>query len=181
MRAFDVPFGRENRYYFALTQGPVRFVCLDCGEDAEKRLDVFQPCREEELKWIKQEVASDGFKQATYRVLVMHIPLYNENADISPPCHRLWSPTLDKAGFDLCIAGHDHTPRLLPPDTGSADRGRGNPYPVLIGGGPAMTGREAGTVIVLEANREELQARTVSVNGKTLFEYRTPRRSVENR
>jgi hypothetical protein len=89
MRAFDVPFGRENRYYFALTQGPVRFVCLDCGED--------------------------------------------------------------------------------------------NLYPVLIGGGPAMAGREAGTVIVLEANRKELRARTVSVNGKMLFEYRTPRSPVENR
>ena len=76
LNCFDLPLGQEKKYYFALTQGPVRFVCLDCGEDQDKRMDFFQPYRKDELEWIKKEVAGDEFRQAKHRVLVVHIPLY---------------------------------------------------------------------------------------------------------
>jgi hypothetical protein len=34
------------------------------------------------------------------------------------PCHDLWTGAIDKAGFDLCIVGHVHTPYLLIPMDG---------------------------------------------------------------
>lgn len=179
MGCFDLPLAQQKKYYFAFTQGPVRFVCLDCGEDCHKEMDLFQPYREEQLEWIKAELASDEFRRAKYRVLVMHIGLYGDppqEGNTSMPCHEMWSPVLDKAGIDLCIAAHAHVAKLLMPDDPgthrSADGSRTNPYAVLVGGGPALQGPEAGTVMILEAGAEELRVRCIGVDGRTIYEYR---------
>ncbi|MHC5055272.1 MAG: purple acid phosphatase family protein [Planctomycetota bacterium] len=74
----------EQKWYFAFTQGPVRFVVLDCGEDFEKRIEVFQPCRKVQGEWLEDEVASDAFRNAPFRVLVMHMPIYITTASGTP-------------------------------------------------------------------------------------------------
>lgn len=68
--------------YFAFSAGPVRFVLLDCGEDkpdehaAYSGLVDFAAFRRAETEWLKAEVASKAYRQAAWRVLVHHIPLY---------------------------------------------------------------------------------------------------------
>ena len=44
----------------------------------------------------------------------------------------------------------------------------------MIGGGPALGGGDAGTVIVLRADQKDLRASCTRVDGKVLFEYRKP-------
>jgi len=185
MDFFDVPMRQENKYYFAFTQGPVRFVCLDCGEDEFKREAELLPYREEELRWIKQETTGQPFKEAKYRVLVTHLALYGIHPnDSSQPCHALWSSAVDKACFDLCIAAHVHTPcLLLPADVrvyNTPADVRKNPYSILVGGGPAMDGPEAGTMILLEADDAKLRARTIGVDGKTLYDCKVLASGVNN-
>jgi hypothetical protein len=177
MDFFDVPQRAENKFYFAFTQGPVRFVCLDCCEDDRKGEEQFRPYRAEELKWIKQEVASKSFREAKYRVLIMHLALYgSESTDSSQPCHEMWSSVLDKANINLCIAAHVHEARLhMPNDPGvfkAKANSHANPYPVLVGGGPSLKGKNAGTMTILEADATTLQARSFDAEGKLVHEFK---------
>ncbi len=152
------PWG-EQRWYFSFTQGPVHFTVLDCGEDFDKKMEVFQPYREKEAEWLKQEVASPEFKSATFRVLVMHIPLYDD-IEWSTHCRKLFEPILNSAKVDMAICGHIHTYNVFDPK-----KGCGYPYPVVVGGDPYMKGA---TVIKLEATRKDMTATMLNSDGKVV-------------
>lgn len=166
----------EGRPYFAFTAGPVRFVALDCGEDkpddhpAYSGLADFTAYRREEAAWLKREVASAAFRDARWRVLVHHIPLYaGPEDDVSRPCRDLWAPILAGAGIDLSIHGHTHRRAWYP--RGAAD----NPYPVLLGGGP---GADTATVMVLDADARRLSVRILDAAGREVlpaFQATSPR------
>jgi len=151
----------EQKWYFAFTHGPVRFVVLDCGEDFEKRIEVFQPYRKAQGEWLEREVASDAFRKAPFRVLVMHMPIYNESKWYSEPSRKLWGPILKDAEVDLAICAHDHDPKLLDPRAGK-DKGK-YPFPIIIGGGPKLN---QGVVTTLEATATRLLVQSVKADGK---------------
>jgi hypothetical protein len=175
---FDAPMldgGRkigEQKWYFAFTHGPVRFVVLDCGEDFEKRIEIFQPYRKVQGEWLREEVASDAFREAPFRVLVMHMPIYNDSKWYSEPSRKLWEPILKDAKVDLAVCAHDHDPKLLDPRSGK-DEGK-YPFPVIIGGGPKLN--EA-VVMMLEATAEELSIRSVKADGKVVHSFTAKARS----
>jgi 3',5'-cyclic AMP phosphodiesterase CpdA len=163
---FDYPRGRP---YFAFTQGPVRFVVLDCGEDkddshwAYSGLNDFQAYRREQAEWLKKEVASDAFTGARYRVLVHHIPLYNRKDEwVSTHSRALWADILKPAGVDLALCGHTHRSCVLEPDPDY------NPYPVVIGGGRKG---ETATVTLLEADGERLTVTVLDAEGQVKHAY----------
>ncbi len=175
---FDAPMldGRrkigEQNWYYAFTHGPVRFVVLDCGEDFEKRIEIFQPYREVQGEWLKREVASDAFREAPFRVLVMHMPICNNSKWYSEPSRKLWDPILKDAEVDLAVCAHDHDPKLLDPRSGR-DEGK-YPFPVIIGGGPKLN--EA-VVMTLDATAEELSIRSVKADGKVVHSFTAKARS----
>ncbi len=173
---FDMPnleakaeWGKQ-KWYYALTQGPVRFIVLDCGEDEVKKMDVFQPYRMQEAEWLKQEVQSPEFKNAAFRVLVMHIPLYshygneyNDYGRTSPPSRTIFEPILSSAGIDVDISAHVHSAEVFDPRVG--DNSKHFPYPVVVGGGPSPA--EA-TAIELAASQSLLRVTVLNSNGKTI-------------
>lgn len=154
----------EGHCYFAFTRGPVRFVCIDCGEDKRDShrsyggMVDFSSFRAEVAAWLDREFASGDFKKAKWHVLIQHIPLYG--AGCSEHSKPLYLPVLAKATFDLSINGHMHVPGLLKP--GAA----GNPYPVVTGGGFCTA------ATVFEATATGWNVKVVDSAGKVLVEER---------
>jgi predicted phosphodiesterase len=166
---FDYPGGQS---YFALTLGPVRFVVLDCGEDKSddhkeySGLNDFSGFRQTQAEWLRGELNSAAFKQAKYHVLVHHIPLYGH--DVNKFSYALWSPILKGAPIDLAINAHTHSPLVMQP--GAA----GNPYPVVIGGGPKQP-----TLITLAADSRQCRVTLRDCDGKELGSVEIGRASLK--
>jgi len=158
----------EGHPYFAFTRGPVRFVVLDCGEavrDSHPMCGGTLDCssmRVEVAQWLEREIAADAFRQARWRILIVHIPLYGDGC--SEHSRPLYLPVLAKTKFDLEINGHIHTSRLLKP--GAA----GNPHPVVsVGGFNSAVG-------VFEATATGWNFKVLDGTGKVLVEERSGRR-----
>ena len=178
---FDLPnldasasFANQD-YPFSLQAGPVWFLAMDCGDDFHKRMELFQTYRQRQLAWLEKQLAAKAGDTTSWRLLLSHIPIYNNNIWNSEPARLLWEPTLSTARLDLAFAGHDHGWKLLEKNqpllhsTEEKDAAGHSfrktwtvtpPYPVLIGGGPAPG---KGTVILLQATRQALQARLLGV------------------
>jgi len=159
----------ENQFFFAMSAGPVRFIVLDCGEDKTddhqeySGLNDFAGFRAQQAEWLKGEVESDGFKQARFRVLVHHIPLYQKgDENISRLSRDLWEPVLKEVPIDLAVCGHVHRYSYLP--VGDA----GNNYPVIVGGGPS----DNGLLFVLSADSQELELEVFDINGERIHRYK---------
>ncbi|MDO8836056.1 MAG: metallophosphoesterase family protein [Vicinamibacterales bacterium] len=129
-----------GRYYYSFDHGPVHFLVLDTGEDKEdghwaySGLTDFDAYRNAEAEWLKHEVQTAAFRNATYRVLVAHMPFFgNERTRVSGhgPTHNReqFGAILNDAGIDLHIAGHTHRADWVAPMTGR------NTFPISVGGG----------------------------------------------
>ena len=163
---FSHPQGKQ---YFAITRGPVRFVCMDTGEDkpdshwAYSGLNDFEGFHREQAAWLEKEILKSEFKNAKYRVLVHHIPIYNTPPMKYNPWKKLWGPIFNRAGFDMSIHGHTHQATIYPPKVAGDHN-----YPIIIGGGPKM---ENGTVMILEANSKGLNINVLNTKGKNIGSY----------
>lgn len=160
----------NNRYYGAFTHGPVRFVLLDAGEDkpddhwAYSGLGDFEPYRQEQARWLRRETQSKAFKDAAFRVVIMHIPLYGAGNQYSPArCRHYWADLLNQADVDLMISGHTHRQALVPPQ---ADL---NPYPVIIGGNPK---EGSATLIRVDATPDHLAVTMLQDTGETVEAFK---------
>lgn len=159
---FDQPGGRT---YGAFSWGDTRFVLLDCGEDKPDDhwvyygLNDFAGFRREQTAFLEREKASAAFRKAHRRVLVHHVPVWG-NTDEYRPCTELWSPVLRKMPFDIDLAAHTHEYRYHP-----AGGGEGNPFPVVVGGGPSL---EAATLLVLTKKGGDMWLRVLDTKGREL-------------
>jgi predicted phosphodiesterase len=121
-----------NEYYHAFSQGEVRFIVLDGGEDKEDNHPVyaglvdFDAYRSEQADWLQGEVQSDAFKQARYRIVLVHIPPFTGRGHGGQDLTEKWGPVLNEAGIDLVISGHTHRYARLEPREGL------NSFPILI-------------------------------------------------
>ena len=153
-----------DKTYGSFNWGDTRIVMLDCGEDKTDDhwvyydLNDFTQLRNEQVGFLKKELAAKEFKKAKKRILLHHIPLYgNDGKNL---CTELWTKLLEKAPFDICLNAHTHKYAYHP-------KGElGNHYPVIIGGGYKM---EGATVMILEKKKEELRVRVLNAKGETLL------------
>jgi predicted MPP superfamily phosphohydrolase len=160
---FDTPGGN---YYYAFTWGPVHFLVLDGGEDKPDDnkeyfgLVNFEPYLRKQAEWAAEQVKTDAFKQAAFRIVLCHIPLAARDgrADYRQPI----IDALNGSGVDLAISGHTHRPAYLEPQDG-------RDYPVIIGGGPEP---EKATAIRVNAGRDSMHVRMMKIDG-TILEERT--------
>jgi len=105
----------SGKFYYSFTQGNVYFIVLDSGEDKPDSHPVyaglvdFDNYRDEQAKWLQNEVGKDDFKKALYKIVLSHIPVFSGSkghgaTDIT----EKWGPTLNNANIDLLISGHHH-------------------------------------------------------------------------
>lgn len=126
----------NNRYYYSFDQGPVHFVLLDCGEDKPDNnryyygLADYDNYRLKELEWLRAELISPAYRDAAFRVIIVHMPVRGgENAGYGPQyLADHFGPVLRDAGADLMIAAHTHRHAWLDPQAS------GLGFPMLING-----------------------------------------------
>ncbi|BCS33026.1 hypothetical protein TBR22_A22510 [Luteitalea sp. TBR-22] len=171
-RVLDTP---DRHYFFTLRQGPVAFIVLDTGEDKPDDapvyagLGTFDAYRTRQAAWLADALTRAEVRDAPFRVVVVHIPLYGEKP---VPFHGgadardKWHDTLVRGRVDLMITGHTHRHAWLPPD---ATR----PFGQLTGGGPQPA---AATLIRLEADTQRLVARMHRLDGSVISEHVIARR-----
>lgn len=167
-RYVDVPGG----YYYAFRRGPLAVLVLDTGEDKPDDhpvyggLNGFAAFRTRQAEWLARAVESPDVKDARFKVLFCHIPLWwTREREVGSYCldgRRKWHDLLVKAGVQLVVSGHTHEPAWLP-----AERGR--PYGQLIAGGPRPT---AATYIRGHATADGLTVTQHKLSGEVLHTVR---------
>ena len=156
-----------DKTYGAFNWGDTRFVMYDAGEDKPDTTPVyyglndFSQLRRDQREFLKEETESKAFKSASKRIMLGHIPIYG-NEDSYTPSYDLWADVLAKAPFHVSISGHTHQYAYHPPKTE-----RGNPFPVIIGGGPEI---DRSVVMVLSKKGAVLTVKVINTKGETLLE-----------
>ncbi len=168
----------DHQWQYAFTAGPVHFVIMDTGEDdspttdptSYKRPRFWEAYRRKQTAWLEKHLASPVVKNARHRVFVSHIPLHNPAGWYSIVSRDEWSRKVADAGFELMLAGHDHSWKFVP-DRKEFTIGKGPEtdtptLPVLIGGGPSM---KEGTLILLTADSKGLRTKMFASDGGKLL------------
>jgi predicted phosphodiesterase len=155
----------SGRYYYSFDHGGVHFLVLDGGEDKSDTsheysgLAAFEDYLQEQTRWLEEELRSSAFRNARFRVCLLHIPpvSYRKEDDakfIRPGWIRKnWNPMLNQAGLDLMLSGHTHRYAEFPPDETRA-------FPLVVGG--------TNTVIRVDVSPERLQMTTFKDDGSVL-------------
>jgi predicted phosphodiesterase len=132
---FDYFPHSSGKFYYAFSQGSVRFIVLDSGEDKSDSHPVyaglvdFDQYRTEQSDWLKQEVQSEEFKKAKYKIVFIHIPPFTgSRGHGSNDITEKWGEILNESNIDIVISGHHHRFSKMDPVEGK------NQFPVLIVG-----------------------------------------------
>jgi len=163
----------NDRYYYSFDHGPVHFVILDGGEDKQDTAEVyaglvdFDHYRDVQQKWLRLEIQSAAFKQAPFRVVLVHMPPKPSEQWHGPDdLYNKWRPVLNGEKVDLMVCGHTHRYTVEMPEKGVRD------YPRVIGGGP-----QAGeaTLIRIDATVQELDVTMTRDDGHVVGTCRIKR------
>lgn len=164
----------DDKYYFSFVRGPIHFLVLDSGEDkADDAVEygglvAFDRYREKQARWLEMEIASEAFKKAPFRVLLIHIsPYHSGDWHGTTHCREVFGPILNKANIDLQLSGHTH--RYM---THEADKDHN--YPIAIGGGP-LEGKR--TLMKLHANQKEMNLKMIRDDGELVGKFTIPRKN----
>lgn len=139
---FDFPSGR---FYYSFTQGPVRFIVLDCGEDKpdDNRyyygLADYDNYRFAELEWLRNELQTKDRDDYRFTIVIIHMPVIKgeQQGYGMQFLSDHFGPVLSEAGIDLMISGHTHRNAYITED----ESGFG--YPVVVSSNKTFTEFEA--------------------------------------
>jgi predicted phosphodiesterase len=162
-------FSAPKGPYFAFQAGPAYVIALDTGEDKEDTHPVyagivdFDLFREEQARWLEQQMKSSVYRKAKYKVVMMHIPtFYSGDGHGTLHCRKLFSPLFDKYKIDVLICGHTHKYGVHLPVAGKHN------YPIIIGGGPTSGKR---TLIKVKATQQQLDITMLKDDGTEAGKY----------
>ena len=115
---------KEPNLYYLLRQGPVCFIFLDTGEDKPDSdieysgITDYDFYRTEQAKWLAEVVKSKEYTEATFKVIIAHIP--------PVPGTSIWHgqkevlekfvPILNEASVDVMLCAHLHRYIHVKPD-----------------------------------------------------------------
>jgi hypothetical protein len=162
-RFTDVP---EGAYYYLFRQGPLAGIVLDTGEDKPDDhpvyggLNDFAAFRTRQAQWLAEAIERPEFREAPFRVLFCHIPLWWRNGGGCVDGRTKWHDLLVNGKIQLVVSGHTHQPGWLPAESG-------RPYGQLVAGGPRPT---AATYIRGEVSGDRLAITQYRLNGQVLHE-----------
>jgi predicted phosphodiesterase len=155
----------ENKYYYTFSSGNTLFLVLDCGEDkpdSDKEyndLVDFDAYRSEEVRWLRQVVASEKFKSAKHVIVFLHMPPFFPGRN---PWHGDMEmkekivPVLNEAGIDLMISGHTHRYAFIDKNA------EGNNFPIIV--------MDNNCRMDLTIDSSGIKAKTTDVNKKVISE-----------
>ena len=167
-RLSDYVVTPEGRFYYMFRQGPVCFVVLDCGEDKPDNdieysgLADFDRYRAEQAEWLRRAVASDEFRNAPLRIVLLHIPPLHYDWHGGHEVQERFMPLLQGAGVDLLLCGHLHRAFYTPAGEDRYD------FPILIN-----SNREC---VRVEASADGIVAEVRDAAGKVTRNIRIPKR-----
>ena len=152
---------KEPYLYYIFRQGPVCFIMLDTGEEKPDSdieysgITDYDNYRSEQVEWMKTLKENPDFQQATFRVVVAHMPPSAEPGIWHGQKEVLekFVPILNELGIDLMLCGHLH--RTLYEAPSSAIH-----FPILVNSNNSV-------VSVQVANRE-MQVEVLDTDGKSV-------------
>ena len=170
-----------GHFFGAVTLGAARIAFIDTGEDKQdghkeySGLVDFDRYITRQMEWLSDEFASTAWKDAPFRIVVMHIPpagTFQLGGGRWPGgterMGRL-SALLKGANVSLALAAHLHRSAN---DNPNAD----HPYPVIVGGGPREEPEERrkafgdATLTRCDYDADELVVVQTNIRGERLFE-----------
>ena len=163
MRYFPTPTGMP---YYTFRDGPVFFVVLDSGEDKPdddieySRTSYFDDYRTRQAKWLEGVIASEEFKSAPYKVVVVHMPPVIAEWHGIIDAKNKFLPLLNGAGVDLMLAGHFH--QFIYTGAGEKEPD----FPIIINSNK--------DVLDINADGNRIKVDVVDRAGKTLHTYTYP-------
>ena len=155
---------KDNKFYSSFDLGPVHFVILDCGEDKPDdnqyyyQLADFNNYRKEQLDWLKKEITTDNFRNAAFRIVLCHMPVYKQEK-MGYGMQFLsdnYGPVLENAGIDLMLSGHTHRYSYF--DSKSS----GFNYPVVV--------NSSNSFLEVSVNTSEIRLLIKGTDGKVINE-----------
>jgi len=156
-------------FYYTFTWGPAYVVVLDTGEDKVDDheeyagLSSFDDYRREQARWVEKEMQTKAFRDAKFRIVLMHIPHFYSNGWHGPShCQELFAPLFNKYKVDISLSGHTHKFGVFDPVPGQHN------YPIIIGGGPKDGNR---TLIKLKADHQNLTVSMLKDDGTEVGKY----------
>jgi len=148
----------NNKFYYSFNHGGVHFIVLDSGEDKPDTHPVyagladFDSYREEQAAWLMNDIKSDAYRNADFRIVLFHIPPFGRpGAHGRKQVTDLWVPILNKAGIDLLLCGHTHRFSRRDPEKTV------NSFPILITG--------VDTVTKIKVKGRKLHVTVTNLNG----------------
>ncbi len=122
--------------YYLFRQGPICFVVLDCGEDkpdSDKEYSgivAFDRYRTKQARWLKEALKQDIFRDAPYRVVIVHMPPFGGWHGEQEIAEK-FVPLLDDAGIDVMLCGHLHRHVFK-------KAGEGQNFPIIVNSNKAI-------------------------------------------
>ena len=124
---------KSGKFYCSFTHGNVYFIVLDSGEDKPDSHPVyaglvdFDNYRDEQAKWLQKEVSKDIFKDALYKIVLIHMPVFSgSKRHGAGEITAKWGSILNEANIDLLISGHHHRYSKIEKTDGK------NRFPIII-------------------------------------------------
>lgn len=156
---------KGDKFYYAFSHGPVRFVVLDAGEDKTSSHEEyggmvnFKEYRLKQLKWLIRETKSREFRQARYRIVLTHIPPFVDREKDRDHgqfiMNTKFAPVFEKNSVDLVLAGHTHKTAVF-------NSNENHSYPVVVGG----SRWDGETVIKVDADMKNMRIAILNSEGK---------------
>lgn len=164
---FPTPTGES---YYTFRRGPVFFVVLDGGEDKPDSdiryygLSTADAYREQQAQWLRGVVASEEFRTAPYRIVLIHMPPnkgrgWHGELEVE----RLFIPLLNDAAIDLMLCGHYHRYQWID------DKSRGTAFPILINSNNDKA--------VVRADQKGIDIQVVDTAGNVIKEHKIAKRN----
>ena len=128
------PAARDEGYFYSLDIGQVHLVMLDSNIMGAANL--------RDIEWLRGDLASDKAEQASWRIAVMHHPMWPvsnnpKDAARAETMREYFLPMLEEYRVDLILCGHQHIYSRSLPMSGetAAPEGAGIIQVMAVSGG----------------------------------------------
>lgn len=115
---------KNNQYYFNFYLDGVYGIVLDIGEDHEDDYweyygtANYNAYREEQLRFLKDELDKKEFEKYDYRLAICHIPVVFVNSRKNHEYYKKeMTNLLNQMDIDMCLSGHQHDLLVFEPNT----------------------------------------------------------------